>query len=142
MRWYNLYAVTTRIVTRDTDASRALAAQAAAASLAATTEEQYEVAGCLNDDAYAAREFRDVREIQAIEVGISDDHEGLFVCHQDGEVRQKTGLMQFRANGQCSLLRQLNAAGGDRPWSCGTRNEVIRWFGTQAGANRFLASLA
>lgn len=142
MIWYSLYAVTTRTVTRDTESSRALEAQANAASCAATTEAQYDVASRLNDDAYAAREFVDIREIQPIELGTSSDHEGLFVRDDDGEVRQETGLMQFRANDQRALIRQLNAAGGDRPWSCGTRNEVVRWFGTEAGAKRLLATLA
>lgn len=142
MIWYNLYAVTTRTVTRDTESSRALEAQANAASRTATTEAQYDAASRLNDDAYAAREFVDIREIQLIELGTSDDHEGLFVRDADGDVRQQTGLMQFRAEDRHSLIRRLNAAGGDRPWSCGTRNEVVRWFGTEPGAKRFFATLA
>lgn len=142
MIWNTLYAVTTRTITRDTNASRDIAAQASAAFQSAATEEQYDAAGRLSDDAYAAREFIDVREIQPIEVGTSDDHEGLFVRYSDGEAKQQTGLMQFHANDKRSLIRQLNAARGDRPWSIGTRNEVIRWFGTEAGAKKFLSDIA
>ena len=139
MIWYTLYAVTTRTVTCDTKDSRSLESRAAA--MPCNTEEQCEAAGRLRDDAYCLREFRDIREVQEIEIGTSDGCEGLFVCDADGEVRQQIGLMQFRANEQRSLLRQLNA-GGDRPWSFGTRNEVVRWFGTKAGAKRFLSTLA
>jgi hypothetical protein len=137
MIWHTLYAAIIRTVVYGTDASRALEARADA--MPCDTDEQYEAVARLRDDAYGLREFREVREVQEIELGTSNDCEGLFVRDIDGKVRQHIGLMQFRANDHRSLLRQLNTAGGGRPLSCGSRNEVARWFGTEAGARRFLS---
>lgn len=135
MIWYTLYAVTARIVSFSTEASRALEIQAAAAKQSATTETEYNKACDLWDKALEAREFQEIRAVQVIELGTSNEHEGLFVRHTDGEVSQQIGLMQFRANNQSALLRKLNAG---RPLSVGTTNEVVRWFGTEAGAYFFL----